>query len=235
MKKALMVTAVAGVVFPLAACGGSKQPAAQLGSPATGVTSTSASSSTPSAASSSTATPSLTSASSSATGTSGLPDLTLPSDVTLQFNLPKTTDSTQAAGLQGLVLAEQAKYKATETGTVTGPLVNDFFINDANQQIDTYLVHKQGNDTTVTGTNVYYDWKFPQEIPNKGVQITYCEDQNKFLAKDRKTGQSIPQESGLGQILGLKVNMVVDTDGRWKAGTYTWTAGDKTCQAAEGH
>jgi hypothetical protein len=89
----------------------------------------------------------------------------------------------------------------------------------------------------VTGTHVYYDWKFTEEDPShKAAQITFCEDQNKFFAKGRTTGQQVPQTPGLAQILSFKVTMVVDIhDGRWKAGYYTWMAGDKACQAAEGH
>lgn len=231
-SKLLMVTAAVATVLPMTACGGGSQPEAKL----TNTTASTASSATAATTASQPST-SPTVASTSAPTPIGLPDLTLPADVILQFNLPKTTDPTQDAALQGLVLVEKAKYKATEIGTDSGPLVDDFDINDANQQVSHYLAHKQGNNTTVIGTNVYYDWKFTQEDPNhKAAQITFCEDQNKFFAKDRTTGRQVPQDSGLAQILSFKVTMVVDIhDGRWKAGYYTWSSGDKACQAAEGH
>jgi hypothetical protein len=163
-------------------------------------------------------------------------DLTLPSDVTLQFNLPSPGDPAKDAALQALTMVETAKYKATETGLASGPIVDDFAVQAARESIKTYLLFKQGKGETVTGTNVYYDWKFGQATPdNKAFQITYCEDQNKFPPKNRATGKAVPQQSGLAQFLSLKVNMIVDTDGRWKAAYYTWKSGDVTCQAAEGH
>lgn len=239
MKKALMATAAVAVVLPLAACGSTKQSLAQLGSSTAAAASASGTSSSmaPSTALSSTTTSSWTADSSPSTNASGLPDLALPSDVNLQFNLPRTSDSTQAAALQGLAMVEKAMYKATETGAVSGPLLDDFDINDAKLQIGHFLASQKQAGTTVTGTNVYYDWKFTQEDPGqKAAQITYCEDQNKFIGKNRSTGRLVPQQTGLAQIYSFKVTMVVDIhDGRWKAGYYTWTAGDKACQAAEGH
>ena len=237
-KRAGMLMAATAVAFvlPMAACT-SSQPAAKLpsftASTGTSGTPTTSASSTPITAASS-ASPTAAS-SSSATAAGGLPDLTLPSDVTLQFNLPKTGDPAKDAALQGLVQAEEAKYKATEMGVTDGPIVTDFFIVDAPRMVAQYLVRKQQAGTTVTGTNVYYDWNFTESAADhKGFQITYCEDQNKFFGKNRATGQTLPQPSGLAQILSLKVNMITDKDGRWKAGYYDWKTGDVTCQAAEG-
>jgi len=237
--KMLMTAVAVAVVLPVTACGGGSQPPAKLSN---GASSTGASAATTSAIASPTpATASSSTSASTAPSTSaaagGLPDLTLPSDVTLQFNLPKTGDPAKDAALQGLVQAEEAKYKATETGLINGPLVDDFYIVDGPRMVEQYLVRKQQAGTTVTGTNVYYDWTFTGgSADHTAYQITYCEDQNKLLGKNRATGQAVPQSSGLAQILSFKVNMIVDKkDGRWKAGYYDWKSGDVTCQAAEGH
>lgn len=231
----LMTAVVASAVLAMAACGSSQKPANLTSAGgATSTATTSAAASTPSTAASSSATP--TAAGSSSPAANGLPDLTLPADVTLQFNMPKTGDAAKDAALAGLAQAETAKYKATELGVSGGPVVDDFFIGNGNNGVKQYLVRKVSSGQTVTGTNVYYDWKFTQSNPdNKGFQITYCEDQNKFFGKSRTSGQQVPQPAGLAQILSLKVDMIVDKDGRWKAGFYSWTTGDVTCQAAEGH
>lgn len=236
--KMLMTAVAAAVVLPMAACSGGSQPPAKLssGASSTGAlaaTTSAIASPTPATASSST---SASTAPSTSAAVGGLPDLTLPSDVTLQFNLPKTGDPGKDAALQGLIQAEEAKYKATELGADNGPIVNDFYIVDGPRMVEQYLALKVGDDTTVTGTNVYYNWKFTQATADhKGYQVTYCEDQNKFFDKKRATGQVLPQQSGLAQILGLTVTMVLDKDGRWKAGSYDWKSGDATCHAAEGH
>lgn len=228
------MVAAAAVAMTATACG-SSQPAAKLPSGSGG---TSGASSAASVAATSSASSAASSTPSTA-GTSTLPagiDLSLPSDVTLQFNLPTTGDPAKDAALQALTRVETAKYKATETGLAGGPIVDDFAIQDARESIKSYLLFKQGKGETVTGTNVYYNWKFAQATAgNKAFQITYCEDQNKFPPKNRATGQAVPQQSGLAQFLSLKVNMIIDTDGRWKAAYYTWKSGDVTCQAAEGH
>lgn len=232
-----MVAVAAAVAMTATACG-SSQPAAKIpsGSGGTSGASSASAAATSSASSAASSTPS------TAPSTAGSPtlpagiDLSLPSDVTLQFNLPTTGDPAKDAALQALTWVETAKYKATETGLAAGPIVDDFAIQDARESIKSYLLFKQGKGETVTGTNVYYNWKFAQAAAgDKAFQITYCEDQNKFPPKNRATGKAVPQQSGLAQFLSLKVNMIVDTDGRWKAAYYTWKSGDVTCQAAEGH
>lgn len=231
----LMTAVLATAAMAMAACGSSQKPATITSAGGTSAaTSPAAATSTPSTAASSTVAP--TTASSSPPAANGLPDLTMPADVTFQFNMPTTGDAAKDAALKGLAQAETAKYKATELGTSDGPIVDDFFILDAGRTVRQYLVRKVNDSTTVTGTDFYYNWKFGQATPdNKGFQITYCEDQNKFFAKSRTTGQQLSQPSGLAQILSRTVNMVLDKDGRWKAGLYNWKTGDATCQAAEGH
>lgn len=235
-NKVLMVAAVA-VVLPVAACG-SSQPAAKInagpggGSTAASVSPTTSTMSTAPTASTTSAAP--TSSSTATAG--GLPDLTLPPDVILQFNLPKTGDSAKDGALQGLVQEEEAQFKATELGVSSGPIVDDFDIQDANNSIKSLLILQQHKNETVTGTNIYYNWKFPEVDPGeKSMQITFCEDENKFLSKSRATGQPLPQQSGLAQIYSFKVDMLIDHDGRWKAAYYTWKEGDTGCRAAEGH
>lgn len=228
--------AVAAFVLPMAACG-SSQPAAKLPSSGTstgtsGTPTTASASPTPTTAASS-ASPTAAS-SSSATAAGGLPDLTLPSDVTLQFNLPKTGDPAKDAALQGLAQAEKAVYKATELGVNAGPLLDDFFVGQGPMMVGQYMSLKKDNGTTVTGTTVYYNWKFTGSTDHNAYQITYCQDQNKFFDKNRATGQTVPQQSGLGQLISYKVDMVLDKDGRWKDGYYFWKSGDTACQV-DGH
>ena len=150
--------------------------------------------------------------------------------------MPKTGKAAVDAALQGLVQVEQAQFKATELGVTTGPIVDDFYIQDAGFSVRQFLSYMQGKGETVTGTNVYYNWKFPEVDPGgKSIQITYCEDQNKLFAKNRTTGQTVPQQSGQAQFYSYKVDMLVDKkDGRWKAAYYAWKEGDAACQAAEG-
>ncbi|WP_194897039.1 hypothetical protein [Catenulispora pinisilvae] len=234
----VLMMAVAAVILPVAACG-SSQPAAKI-TPGPGGDTTTASASPTTSATSTVPTASTSSAAptsnSSPAAAGGLPDLTLPPDVTLQFNLPKTGDAAKDGALQGLVQEEEAQFKATELGVSSGPIVDDFDIQDANNSIKALLILQQRKGETVTGTNIYYDWKFPEVDPSeKSMQITFCEDENKFLSKSRTTGQSLPQQTGLAQIYSFKVDMLLDHDGRWKASYYTWKAGDAECQAAEGH
>lgn len=242
-KNVLLAAAAIAVALPVAGCG-SSQPAAKIGAGSGGGVTSPPVSSAP--ATSATGAPtSTTGHSASATPSTGssssavsddLPDLTLPSDVILKFNLPKTGDPAKDAALQGLGQVEKAKFKATEHGATSGPIVDDFDIRDANNSMKSFLIFMHGKGVTVTGTNVYYDWKFPEVDPGKkSMQITFCEDENKFFAKYRTTGKTVPQQAGLAQILSFKVDMLLDNDHRWKATYYTWKAGDTECQAAEGH
>jgi hypothetical protein len=150
--------------------------------------------------------------------------------------LPTITDPVENAALQGLTQVEKAKYKATELRATSGPIVDDFSVKDGNKGVWEYATREEQAGVTPTGTLFYYDWQFTGASADHTVyQFKFCEDQKNFFDKNVTTGQTSPPDPRPKQIIGFRVNMLKDSDGRWKAATYGWTTGDVTCQKAEGH
>ncbi|WP_405768971.1 hypothetical protein [Streptomyces sp. NBC_01538] len=129
------------------------------------------------------------STSASVPASAGQPDLSLPSDLKVQFDVTAPSDAKHAAALDNaknyiLALnhgitaqdAEDPAYLFYSLGNAT---------KYAKEQIQAYL----DGDWTATGTDSYYKTRTDAVGTSDGVLVTMCRDQSKFYGKNVKTNK----------------------------------------------
>ncbi|MEU3891000.1 hypothetical protein [Streptomyces sp. NPDC029041] len=167
-RRALTTTAAAfaaTAALLLTACGGGGGTSEDIKGAGTGTDSPSASPSSP----------------------SSRPDVSLPSDLEVEFDITKPSDARHAAALesaQNYILALDHGITAQDPDD---PAYRFYSLGSATKYAKSQIQAWVDDDWTATGSDSYYRGRTDDVGTSKGVLVTMCRDQSKFYGKNVKT------------------------------------------------
>ncbi|MFH9003631.1 hypothetical protein ACH4E5_10365 [Streptomyces afghaniensis] len=125
--------------------------------------------------------------SASASAVAGRPDVSLPSDLEVEFDITKPSDTRHAAALdsaENYILALSHGITAQDP---EDPAYKFYSLGNATKYAKSQIQAWVDDDWTATGTDSYYQGKTDDVGTSKGVLVTMCRDQGKFYGKNVKT------------------------------------------------
>jgi len=117
------------------------------------------------------------------------PDLSLPSDLKVQFDTAQPSDSRHAAALddaKNYILALNHGITAQDPND---PAYQFYSLGNASRYAKTQIQSWVKDKWTATGTDTYYKSQTDDVASSGGVLVTMCRDQGKFYGKNVKTNK----------------------------------------------
>ncbi|UOB10983.1 hypothetical protein MQE23_18725 [Streptomyces sp. HP-A2021] len=125
--------------------------------------------------------------SASASAVAGRPDVSLPSDLEVEFDITKPSDTRHAAALDGAENYILALNHGITAQDPEDPAYKFYSLGNATKYAQSQIQAWVDDDWTATGTDSYYQGKTDDVGTSKGVLVTMCRDQGKFYGKNVKT------------------------------------------------
>ncbi|SMQ18161.1 hypothetical protein SAMN06272771_4601 [Streptomyces sp. Ag82_O1-12] len=125
--------------------------------------------------------------SASPSAASGRPDVSLPSDLKVEFDITKPSDTRHAAALdnaQNYILALNHGITAQNPDD---PAYRFYALGSATKYAKSQIQAWVDDDWTATGSDSYYRGRTDDVGTSGGVLVTMCRDQSKFYGKNVKT------------------------------------------------
>jgi hypothetical protein len=125
--------------------------------------------------------------SASPSAASGRPDVSLPSDLKVEFDITKPSDTRHAAALdnaQNYILALNHGITAQNPDD---PAYRFYSLGSATKYAKAQIQAWVDDDWTATGSDSYYRGRTDDVGTSDGVLVTMCRDQSKFYGKNVKT------------------------------------------------
>lgn len=123
----------------------------------------------------------------SASAASGRPDVSLPSDLEVQFDITKPSDTRHAAALDSAENYILALNHGIAAQDAEDPAYKFYSLGNATKYAKSQIQAWVDDGWTATGTDSYYQGKTDDVGTSKGVLVTMCRDQGKFYGKNVKT------------------------------------------------
>ncbi|WP_189325930.1 hypothetical protein [Streptomyces flaveus] len=169
-----------------------------------------------------------TSASPDATDAASRPRVTLPDDLSDNFESWKTGDTTQDAVLADVARRVDATNYAITEGNAKLPALSFYYsgtaLADARDWVESIV--KEGY--SITGTNRYYNPKV-DVFDSSSAGVVYCEDQSKAYAKDRKSNKVHKTAVTSNSYVLYTARLEKDKQGVWQTTKLTSQRGHKSC------
>ena len=127
------------------------------------------------------------STSASPSADSGRPDVSLPSDLKVEFDVTKPSDSRHAAALDSAKSYILALDHGITAQDPEDPAYKFYSLGSATKYAKSQIQAWVDDDWTATGSESYYRGRTDDVGTSKGVLVTMCRDQSKFYGKNVKT------------------------------------------------
>ncbi|MDT9700849.1 hypothetical protein [Streptomyces sp. P17] len=115
------------------------------------------------------------------------PDLSLPSDLKVEFDGTKPSDAQHAAALENAENYILALNHGITAQDPKDPAYQFYSLGSAAKYAQTQIQAYVDGEWTATGTDSYYQAKTDDVASSGGVLVTMCRDQGKFYGKNVKT------------------------------------------------
>lgn len=166
---------------------------------------------------------------SASTEVSDRPKITLPSDLTLDFEDAKTGDAVKDA-----VLSDNAERMRAVDAAITGtdPKGEAIGYYNTGKALDaalSWVAEFKDAGATMTGSARYYD----REVTLKGktsAGLTFCADESKGFSKDKKTGKVSRTPVTKNSYVLYNTRLDKNPDGVWQTSQIISTRGAAQCQ-----
>ncbi|MFJ4782841.1 hypothetical protein [Streptomyces sp. NPDC088794] len=157
------------------------------------------------------------------------PKITLPSDLTLDFEDAKTGDAVKDA-----VLSDNAERMRAVDAAITGTdpkgeAVGYYNTGKALESALSWVAEFKDAGATMTGSARYYD----REVTLKGktsAGLTFCADESKGFSKDKKTGKVSKTPVTKNSYVFYNTTLDKNPDGVWQTSQIISTRGAAQCQ-----
>ncbi|MEW2162908.1 hypothetical protein AB0912_07895 [Streptomyces sp. NPDC007084] len=163
-------------------------------------------------------------------GASGIerPDITLPNDVTDDFQDWKTGDETKDAVLADAGHAQTATNYAIVKGNPDEPALAYYRQGDALASGAQWVRSFVDDGITYTGTVRYFDPKVTLHS-STSADVTFCTDETRAFNKDRKTGKVDRTPSGSDAYVFYNTRLRKSEDGVWQTTELVSDRGSDKC------
>ncbi|MFF7310320.1 hypothetical protein [Streptomyces sp. NPDC008137] len=125
--------------------------------------------------------------SASPSAASGRPDVSLPSDLKVEFDITKPSDTRHAAALDSAEKYILALNHGITAQDPDDPAYQFYSLGNATKYAKSQIQAWVGDDWTATGTDSYYQGRTDDVGKSDGVLVTMCRDQGKFYGKNVET------------------------------------------------
>ncbi|MFF9125796.1 hypothetical protein ACF09J_21235 [Streptomyces sp. NPDC014889] len=123
----------------------------------------------------------------SASSGSGQPDMNLPSDLQVQFDVTRSSDTRHAAALDSAKNYILALNHGITAQDPDDPAYQFYSLGNATKYARNQIQAWVKDEWTATGTDSYYKARTDDVGTSRGVLVTMCRDQSKFYGKNVKT------------------------------------------------
>ncbi|MFB7328182.1 hypothetical protein [Streptomyces sp. NPDC056190] len=154
----------------------------------------------------------------SASAGSGQPDLSLPSDVHVEFDVTQPSDARHAAALssaKNYILALKHGITAQDP---KDPAYQLYSLGNATKYAQKQIQAWVDGEWTATGTDSYYKARTDNVGGSRGVLVTMCRDQSKSYGKNVKTNKIKYTKASLDDYQEFRLLMASPQDAQkiWK-------------------
>ncbi|MFB7929303.1 hypothetical protein ACFC4C_09355 [Streptomyces sp. NPDC056039] len=118
---------------------------------------------------------------------SGRPDVSLPSDLEVEFDITKPSDTRHAGALDSAKNYILALNHGITAQDPEDPAYQFYSLGNATKYAKSQIKAWVDDDWTATGTDSYYQGRTDDVGTSDGVLVTMCRDQGKFYGKNVKT------------------------------------------------
>ncbi|GGW91994.1 hypothetical protein [Streptomyces lomondensis] len=125
--------------------------------------------------------------SASPSAVAGRPDVSLPSDLKVEFDLAKPSDTRHAAALDSAESYILALNHGITAQDPEDPAYRFYSLGSASKYAKSQIQAWVEDGWTATGTDSYYKGRTDDVGSSGGVLVTMCRDQGKFYGKNVKT------------------------------------------------
>jgi hypothetical protein len=159
----------------------------------------------------------------------GRPVFDLPSDIEVKLVGFESQDAAKNEVLRDTSYAITAILEAEAKGDPGTAAYQRYFTGlQAAEFADTIIAFGKSGKTI---TGIYQNYRPTVKITGKTVAaVTYCEDQRKGYAKDRKTGKVSTTKPSLNDFSFWSMGFAKNTSGDWQVVRFERTKGAKQCQ-----
>ncbi|KAA0930470.1 hypothetical protein [Streptomyces apricus] len=160
---------------------------------------------------------------------SNRPKLTLPPDLKLTFETPKTGDEVEDA-----VLADSAERMRAVDAAITGTdpegeALAYYNTGKAREAALNWVQQFKDADASLTGEVRYYDRNVT--LKNKTTALlTFCADESKGFSKDKKTGKADKTPVTKNSYVLYNTRLERNSEGTWQTSQIISTRGAAQCQ-----
>ncbi|MET9733900.1 hypothetical protein ABZZ79_25570 [Streptomyces sp. NPDC006458] len=156
------------------------------------------------------------------------PEIALPSDLKDTFESWNAADATQESVLGDVAQRIDATNYAITQGDPEVPALGFYYVGTALGEAQDWVQSIVGDGYTITGENRYYNAKV--DVFDAGsAGVTYCEDQGKAYAKDRKSGEVHKTEVTDNSYVLYTTRLEKSEQGVWQTTQLTSKRGHESC------